>query len=161
MTQCTQSGFEFKAHYSREVVARFDGGTISSDGGSLLLRETDQRLNLLERFSQCFLDGREQDRIEHSALEMVSQRVYGLALGYEDLNDHEQLRKDPLFAILVGREELEKPLAGKSTLNRLELGNGQQDRYKKITFWKQGVDELLVSVFLESQEKAPKEIMVL
>ena len=124
MTQCTQSGFEFKAHYSREVVARFDGGTISSDGGSLLLRETDQRLNLLERFSQCFLDGREQDRIEHSALEMVSQRVYGLALGYEDLNDHEQLRKDPLFAILVGREELEKPLAGKSTLNRLELGTG-------------------------------------
>lgn len=160
MTQCTQSGFEFKAHYSREVVARFDGGTISSDGGSLLLRETDQRLNLLERFSQCFLDGREQDRIEHSALEMVSQRVYGLALGYEDLNDHEQLRKDPLFAILVGREELEKPLAGKSTLNRLELGNGQQDRYKKITFWKQGVDELLVSVFLESQEKAPKEIIL-
>ncbi len=141
-------------------MARFDGGTISSDGGSLLLRETDQRLNLLERFSQCFLDGREQDRIEHSALEMVSQRVYGLALGYEDLNDHEQLRKDPLFAILVGREELEKPLAGKSTLNRLELGNGQQDRYKKITFWKQGVDELLVSVFLESQEKAPKEIIL-
>ena len=124
------------------------------------MRETDQRLNLLERFSQCFLDGREQDRIEHSVLEMVSQRVYGLALGYEDLNDHEQLRKDPLFGLLVGREEPEKPLAGKSTLNRLELGNGQQDRYKKITFWKQGVDELLVSVFLESQEKAPKEIIL-
>ena len=92
MTQCTQSGFDFKAHYSREVVARFDGGAISSDGGSLLLRQTDQRLNLLERFSGCFLDGREQDRVEHSILKMVSQRVYGLALGYEDLNDHEQLR---------------------------------------------------------------------
>ena len=160
MTQCTQSSFEFKAHYSREVVARFDGGAISSDGGSLLLRQTDQRLNLLARFSNCFLDGREQDRVEHSILEMVSQRVYGLALGYEDLNDHEQLRKDPLFGVLAGREELDKPLAGKSTLNRLELGNGQQDRYKKITFWKQAIDELLVSVFVESHEKAPEEIIL-
>jgi DDE family transposase len=160
MTQCTQSSFDFKAHCSRDVVARFDGGTISSDGGSLLLRETDQRLNLLTRFSGCFLDGREQDRVEHSLLEMVSQRVYGLALGYEDLNDHEQLRNDPLFGVLAGREELDKPLAGKSTLNRLELGNGRQDRYKKITFWKQGVDELLVSVFLESQKKAPEQIVL-
>lgn len=81
MTQCTQSSFNFKAHHSREVVARFDGGRISSDGGSLLLRQTDQRLNLLGRFSECFLDGRQQDRVEHSVLEMVSQRVYGIALG--------------------------------------------------------------------------------
>jgi Transposase DDE domain group 1 len=160
MTQCTQSSFEFKAHHRREIVARFDGGAISSDGGSLLLRETDQRLNLLDRFSRCFLDGREQDRIEHSILEMISQRVYGLALGYEDLNDHEQLRKDPLFGVLAGREEFDKPLAGKSTLNRLELGNGQKDRYKKITFWKPGVDELLVSVFIESQAKAPEQIIL-
>jgi hypothetical protein len=159
MTQCTRSGFDFKAHYAREVVARFDGGRISSDGGSLLLRQTDQRLNLLARFAGCFLDGREQERVEHSIVEMVSQRVYGLALGYEDLNDHEQLRKDPLFGVLAGRQDLDKPLAGKSTLNRLELGNGQQDRYKKITFWKQGVDELLVSVFLE-QEKAPEQIVL-
>ncbi len=160
MTHCTQSGFDFKAHYSRGVVARFDGGAISSDAGSLLLRQTDRCLNLLARFSGCFLDGREQDRVEHSILEMVSQRVYGLALGYEDLNDHEQLRNDPLFGVLAGREELDKPLAGKSTLNRLELGNGQQDRYKKIMFWKQGIDELLVSVFLESQEKAPEQIIL-
>jgi hypothetical protein len=141
-------------------VARFDGGAISSDGGALLLRQADQRLNLLPRFSNCFLDGREQDRVEHSILEMVSQRVYGLALGYEDLNDHEQLRKDPLFGVLAGREELDKRLAGKSTLNRLELGNGQQDRYKKITFWKQAIDELLVSVFVESHEQAPEEIIL-
>jgi Transposase DDE domain group 1 len=160
MTQCTQYRFEFKGHYSREVVARFDGGAISSDGGALLLRQADQRLNLLPRFSNCFLDGREQDRVEHSILEMVSQRVYGLALGYEDLNDHEQLRKDPLFGVLAGREELDKRLAGKSTLNRLELGNGQQDRYKKITFWKQAIDELLVSVFVESHEQAPEEIIL-
>jgi Transposase DDE domain group 1 len=160
MTQCTQSSFAFKGHFSREVVARFDGGTISSDGGSLLLRQTDDRLNLLARFSQCFLDSRDQDRIEHSILEMVSQRVYGLALGYEDLNDHEQLRKDPLFGVLAGRAEFDKPLAGKSTLNRLELGTGQQDRYKKITFWKEGVDELLVSVFIESQAKVPEQIIL-
>lgn len=160
MTQCTQSSFEFKGHYSREVVARFDGGSISSDGGSVLLRQTDERLNLLARFSGCFLDGREQDRVEHTVLEMVSQRVYGLALGYEDINDHEQLRKDPLFGVLAGREEVDRPLAGKSTLNRLELGNGQRDRYKKITFWKQAVDELLVSVFIESHEQRPEEIIL-
>lgn len=160
MTHCTQSGFDFKAHFSRAIVARFDGGTITSDGGSLLLRQTDQRLNLLARFAGCFLDGRRQDRVEHSIGEMVSQRVYGLALGYEDLNDHEQLRVDPLFGILAGRQEMDRPLAGKSTLNRMELGNGQEDRYKKITFWKQAVDELLVNVFIESQETAPEQIIL-
>jgi Transposase DDE domain group 1 len=160
MTQWTQSSFEFKAHSGRDVVARFDGGTISSDGGSLRLRQTDQRLNLLARFSHCFLDGREQDRVEHSVLEMVAQRVYGLALGYEDVNDHEQLRQDTLFGVLAGREEFDKPLAGKSTLNRLELGTGREDRYKKITFWKQSVDELLVSVFVESQEETPEQIIL-
>jgi hypothetical protein len=160
MTECNQSSFGFQACGSREIVARFDGGTISSDGGALLLRQTDEQLDLLPRLAECFLDGRDPDRVEHSVGEMVSQRVYGLALGYEDLNDHEQLRTDPLFSVLAGREELERPLAGKSTLNRLELGDGREDRYKKITFWKQGVDELRVSVFIESQEKAPEEIIL-
>jgi len=160
MTECNQSSFGFQACGSREIVARFDGGTISSDGGALLLRQTDQRLNLLSRLAECFLDGRDPERVEHSVQEMVSQRVYGIALGYEDLNDHEQLRTDPLFGVLAGREELERPLAGKSTLNRLELGDGSEDRYKRVTFWKAGVDELLVRVFLESQEKAPEEIIV-
>jgi hypothetical protein len=91
---------------------------------------------------------------------MLSQRIYGLALGYEDLNDHEQLRIDPVFGILAGREELEQPLAGKSTLNRMELGRGAKDRYKKITFWKDGIDELLVSVFIESHQEAPAEIVL-
>ena len=91
--------------------------------------------------------------VEHSILEMLSQRVYGLALGYEDLNDHEQLRKDPVFGMLAGREELDEPLAGKSTLNRMELGAGTKDRYKKITFWKEAIDELLVKVFIESHEQ--------
>ena len=160
MTECNQSSFGFEASGRREIIARFDGGTISSDGGALLLRQTDKRLNLLPRLAACFLDGRNQDQVEHSILEMLSQRIYGLALGYEDLNDHEQLRKDPVFGVLAGREELEVPLAGKSTLNRMELGAGIKDRYKKITFWKDGVDELMVKVFIESYDSAPTEIIL-
>ena len=160
MTECNQSSFGFEGCGRREVVARFDGGTISSDGGAFLLRQTDRRMNLLPRLAECFLDGRNQNRVEHTVQEMLAQRVYGLALGYEDINDHERLRHDPVFGILAGRGELEEPLAGKSTLNRMELGTGASDRYKKITFWKEGVDELLVSVFLESMPTAPAEIVL-
>lgn len=160
MTECSQSSFGFEALGSREIVARFDGGTISSDGGAFLLRQTDQRLNLLPRLAECFLDGRNPTMVDHSIREMLAQRIYGLALGYEDINDHEQLRHDPVFGILAGREELEQPLAGKSTLNRMELGAGETDRYKKITFWKEAIDELLVKVFVESYEKAPAEIVL-
>jgi hypothetical protein len=140
-------------------VARFDGGTISTDGGAFLLRQTDKRLNLLPRLAECFLDGRNQNLVEHSMAEMLSQRIYGLALGYEDINDHEQLRRDPVFGILAGRDELE-PLAGKSTLNRMELGAGTPDRYKKITFWKEAVDELLVKVFIEAHQSVPAQIVL-
>src|ERR1700683_1328562 len=160
MTECNQSSFGFEGSGRREIVARFDGGTISSDGGALLLRQTDKRLNLMARLAQCFLDGRNQALVEHSIGESLSQRSYGLALGYEDLNDHEQLRTDPVFGMLAGKEELAEPLAGKSTLNRMELGTGVNDRYKKITFWKEAVDELLVKVFIESHEKAPAEIVL-
>ena len=160
MTECNQSIFGLEACGRREIVARFDGGTISSDGGAFLLRQTGQRLNLLPRLAECFLDGRNQNLVEHSVREMLAQRIYGLALGYEDLNDHEQLRKDPVFSILAGREELDEPLAGKSTLNRMELGAGTKDRYKKITFWKEAMDELLVKVFIESHESAPAEIVL-
>lgn len=160
MTECNQSSFGFEAFGSREIVARFDGGTISSDGGALLLRETDKRLNLLPRLAECFLDGRKQAQVEHSIQEMLAQRIYGLALGYEDLNDHEQLRKDPLFGVLAGRADAQTTLAGKSTLNRLELGAGTKDRYKKITFWKEALDELLVKIFLEAHEHAPVQIIL-
>jgi len=160
MTECNQSSFGFEACGRREIVARFDGGTISSDGGALLLRETDQRLNLLARLSECFLDGRNAEQVRHSIREMLAQRIYGLALGYEDVNDHEQLRSDPVFAVLAGRSELDQPLAGKSTLNRMELGAGTKDRYKKITFWKEGVDELLVKLFLEAHATPPAEIVL-
>jgi hypothetical protein len=159
MTECTQSSFEFARHFSRDVVARFDGGTLTTDGGGLLLRETDRRMNLLPRFAQCFLDGRNPMFVEHSVEQLVSQRVYGLALGYEDLNDHEQLRHDPLLRLLAGKPDVEdSPLGGKSTLNRLELSDGTPSRYKKITFWKDSIDELLVQVFLESHGTAPEEI---
>jgi hypothetical protein len=160
MTECSQCSFGFEALGSREIVARFDGGAISSDGGAFLLRQTDRRLNLLPRLAECFLDGRNQSMVDHSILEMLAQRVYGLALGYEDLNDHEQLRRDPVFGVLAGREELEEPLAGKSTLNRMELGAGVKDRYKKITFWKEAIDELLVKVLLESHAKPPEQIVL-
>jgi Transposase DDE domain group 1 len=160
MTECNQSSFGFAGIGKREIVARFDGGTISSDGGAFLLRQTDRHLNLLSRLAECFLDGRNPRLVQHSIEEMLSQRIYGLALGYEDINDHEQLRKDPVFGILAGREELDEPLAGKSTLNRMELGTGVNSRYKKITFWKDGVDELLVKVFLESHQEIPAEIVL-
>jgi len=126
-----------------------------------LLRETDRRLNLLPRLAECFLDGRSPLLVEHTVEQLVSQRVYGLALGYEDLNDHEQLRQDPLLRVLAGKADVEdSPLAGKSTLNRLELSDGTPNRYKKITFWKDGIDELLVKVFVESYTAAPEEIIL-
>ncbi len=160
MTECNQSVFGFEGWGRREVVARFDGGTISSDGGALLLRQTENRLNLLGRLAECFLDGRNQKLVEHPVAEMLAQRIYGLALGYEDLNDHEQLRTDPLFSVLAGRSEPDQPLAGKSTLNRMELGTGISGRYKKITYWKEAVDELLVKVFIEAHQNAPAQIVL-
>jgi hypothetical protein len=160
MTECIQSGFGFEALGRRKIEARFDGGTISTDGGAFLLRQTDQRLNLLARLAECYLDGRSPLLVQHSIAEMVAQRVYGLALGYEDLNDHEQLRSDPVFGMLAGREDLEKPLAGKSTLNRMELGAGVKDRYKKIMFRKEAIDELMVALFIESYAEAPGEIVL-
>ena len=160
MTECTQSRLPFANHGSREVVAEFSGGTMTSDSGALLLRETDQRMKLLARFSQCFLDGRNPALVQHPVEQMLAQRIYSLALGYEDLNDHEQLRQDPLLKLLAGKPDLNEPLAGKSTLNRMELGDGLPNRYKKITFWRDAIDDLLVEVFLEAQLAAPEQIVL-
>jgi hypothetical protein len=142
------------------VVAEFSGGTMTSDSGALLLRETDRRMKLLARFSQCFLDGRNPALVQHPVEQMLAQRIYGLALGYEDLNDHEQLRQDPLLKLLAGKPDLNEPLAGKSTLNRMELGDGLPNRYKKITFWRDAIDDLLVEVFLEAHTAAPEQIVL-
>jgi Transposase DDE domain group 1 len=162
MTECNEERFEFDSFSgARQIVAEFSGGAITSDGGGLLLQETDAKLNLLSRFSQCFLDSRNPLLIEHSVEQMIRQRVYGLALGYEDLNDHEQLRQDPLLCAIAGKAQPgAEPLAGKSTLNRLELGSGVPTRYKKITFWRDGVDQLLVDVLLEAHTAPPQQIVL-
>jgi len=155
----------------RTVVASFDGGTLSSDGGVLLLAEVDRRLGLLEQFAACFKDHRNPDLVEHSLEELVRQRVFGLALGYEDLNDHDELRTDPLLASVVGKadptgsdrrqeQDRGKPLAGKSTLNRLEWGAVKQDRYRKISLDTEAVDCFFVDVFLAAYQQAPAEIVL-
>src|SRR5665213_3042760 len=107
MTECTQERFGFTAHFSRRVEAGFTGGQVSSDVGGLLLREVDRRIKMMDRVAGCFTDGRSAKRIEHTLEEMLSQRIFGLALGYEDLNDHEQMRSDPLLGVLAGRRELD------------------------------------------------------
>ena len=171
-TECKPTQLEFHALGRREVVGRFDGGRISSDAGGLVLREVDQRIGLLDRLAGCFTDYRNPNAIEHSVQALVAQRVYGLALGYEDLNDHDVLRKDSVLALLVGKQDLTgeervrkqdrgHPLAGSSTLNRLELStpaNAPEDRYKKIAADPGALDRLLIDIFLESRRKPPRQI---
>ena len=131
-TQCTSPDLAFEPLGGRAVVARFDGGTVTSDAGGLLLREVEAQFGFLAQFARCFTDHRDPDKTEHSLVELLKQRVFGLCLGYEDLNDHDTLRHDPLLAVLVGKRDPRgqdrarardrgKALAGKSTLNRLEL----------------------------------------
>jgi len=163
MTQCNQSQFEFEAHFSRRVVAEFTGARLTTEGGALLLREADRKIGLLGRVVSCFRDARDPQRIEHELSEMLAQRIYGLALGYEDLNDHEELRNDPLLGMLAGRRDLDAPLAGKSTLNRLELTPSEgfsASRYHKIGYSAEALDELLVDIFLEAHRQAPAEIVL-
>jgi len=163
MTECSETLFPFEAHFSRRVVAQFTGDCLTTEGGSLLLRQADRKINLLRRVATCFTDYRQPERIEHRLEEMLAQRIYGLALGYEDLNDHEQLRQDPLLGVLAGKKDLREPLAGKSTLNRLELtpaGSPATERYNKISYSGEALDELLVNLFLEAHPQAPREIVL-
>jgi hypothetical protein len=171
-TECTQNSFAFHWENQREVVARFDGGVITSDGGSVLLGEVEKRSGIARQFAACFTDHRDPDLIEHPVEDLVAQRVYALALGYEDLNDHDELRRDPLLATLVGKadptgqtrsraRDAGKALAGKSTLNRLELTTQQADsRYKKIVLHEDRVDHLLVDLFLQARAQAPAQIIL-
>jgi hypothetical protein len=159
MTECIQERFSFASHFSRRVEAGFTAGQVSSDGGALLLREADGKIGLLRRLAGCFSDGRNPELIEHTVAEMLSQRIYGLALGYEDLNDHEQLRSDPLLALLSGKREPAEPLAGKSTLNRLEL-TGRSARYHKIGYSAEAIDRLLVDLYIESHATPPSQIVL-
>ena len=163
MTECSQTQFPFEAHFSRQVVGEFRGAQLTTEGGALLLRQADRKIGLLRRVAGCFTDARQPERIEHELPEMLAQRIYGLALGYEDLNDHEQLRHDPLLAVLAGKRAIEEPLAGKSTLNRLELtpsGSPLTERYHKIGYSPAAIDQLLVNIFLEAHARAPKQIVL-
>ena len=173
-TECTQGTFRFHSQSGRELVARFDGGTITSDGGGVLLGAVERRTGILRQFAGCFTDHRDPDAIEHPVYDLVAQRVYGLALGYEDLNDHDELRADPLLAAVVGKtdptgaqrmreRDVGKALAGKSTLNRLELTTqdaGPASRYKKVVLNQTAVDRVLVEVFLQAQPQPPEQVIL-
>ena len=165
-TECTPTLFEFEAVEGRAVVAGFDGGDITSNAGALLLGQVDRGLGLMRRFAACFTDRRNPYFVEHQVETLVGQRVFGLALGYEDLNDHDELRKDPTFAVLAGklapvlRTNCEA-LAGKSTLNRLEhTPRRHAAKYHKIDCDGARVDALFVDLFLEAHERAPQEIVL-
>jgi hypothetical protein len=163
-TECNQFVFGFHPLKHREIRAQFDGGAITTDGGGLLLREVEKRIGIVRQFAACFRDYRNPDLIEHTVEELVAQRVYGLALGYEDLNDHEELRKDPLLAVLVEKSDpVGEVLTGKSTLNRLELTPATASakaRYKKIVADHAAVDRLFVDVFLAAHPQSPQQIIV-
>jgi hypothetical protein len=173
-TECIPSLLDFQDLASRKVVAAFDGGPVTSDAGGLLLREVENQFHFLEAFARCFTDYRDPDLVEHTLLELVKQRVFGLCLGYEDLNDHDRLRCDPLLAVLVGKDDplgkdrldpadRGKPLAGKSTLNRLELspvGADADSRYKKIVAHMDRLENFLVEAFLQQHAAPPARIIL-
>ncbi len=173
-TQCKSEALLFQTQSRRELVAHFDGGNICSDAGGLLLQQTERITGIIKRFAACFTDHRNVDLIEHTVEELLAQRIYALALGYEDLNDHDELRNDPLLAVLVGKHDPTgkdrlrsrdkgKALAGKSTLNRLELtpvGANKNSRYKKITVDRHAVEAFFTEIFLDSHSRAPSEIIL-
>jgi Transposase DDE domain group 1 len=164
-TQCNPIQMEFAEVERRRVVAAFDGGTVSSDGGVLLLARTDEAIGLIDRLAGCFRDRRAPALVEHAVRTLVGQRVFGIAAGYEDLNDHDELRKDPLWGALMGKLTAKRrdcqALAGKSTLNRLEWAKANgTTRYQRIEVDAPAIEALFVTLFLESYAKAPEEIVL-
>ncbi len=174
MTQCSTDAIEFKALGKRSVIADFNGGAITSDAGALLLDKTERAIGLLARAADCFVDYRDADLVEHTVEHLIRQRVFALALGYEDLNDHDELSRDPLLAAVVGkceptgqarrsRRDRDRPLAGKSTLNRLELTAENADaasRYKKTVLDFEAMRSLFVDVLLEAYPTPPEQIIL-
>src|SRR4249919_587452 len=163
-TECSPDFFGFEPVEGRAVVAAFDAGAVTSDAGALLLGATDRAIRMMDRLASCFHDVRCPELIEHQVVTLVGQRVFGIALGYEDLNDHDELRHDPMLAVLsgklaAGREDC-APVAGKSTLNRLELSRLEPTRYHKISHNPVAIKRLFVELFLEAHERAPNEIIL-
>lgn len=163
-TECSAESFDFGTVEGRAVEASFDGGLVTSDAGALLLGAADRAIGLMGRFASCFHDERRPDLIEHGVSTLVGQRVFGIALGYEDINDHDGLRHDPMMAVLAGklaaRREDCAPVAGKSTLNRLELSKLAPTRYHKISHNPVAIRALLVDLFVEAHARAPKQIIL-
>ena len=163
-TECSATLFDFAPVEGRRVVAAFDGGTITSDAGALLLGQTDRAIGLVDRFAACFSDARVAELVEHRVETLVMQRVFGIALGYEDLNDHDELRGDPVLAMLAGKLEARRadcaPLAGKSTLNRLELSRPEPTRYHKVSHDPAAIEMVFVDLFLEAHQRAPEQIIL-
>ncbi len=163
-TECSAEPSVFGRVEGRPVVTEFDGGALTSDAGGLLLGAADRRLDLVRRFAGCFRDARNPRFVEHAVATLVGQRVFGIALGYEDLNDHDELRHDPLMAVLAGKLEAWRgdyaPVAGKSTLNRLELSREIVTRYHKISHDPATIEALFVELFLEAHARPPKEIVL-
>ena len=173
-THCKREALLFPALNSRSVIAQFDGGQITSDAGGLLLQQVEQATGILRQFAACFTDHRAPERIEHSVDQLLAQRIYALALGYEDLNDHDELRHDPLLAVLAGkadptgqerrqRRDRGKALAGKSTLNRLELtpvGATAESRYKKIRAQAYQIEDFFTEIFVQSQSAPPERLIL-
>ena len=161
-TECIADIFGFEAVEGRAVVAAFDGGTITSDGGGLLLGATDRAIRMVDRLASCFVDRRSQAHVEHSVATLVGQRIFAMALGYEDLNDHEKLRHDPVMAVLAGKLEARRAdcaaVAGKSTLNRLELSKPEPSRYHEISYDAEAVDRLFVDLSLDAHQTATSQI---
>jgi Transposase DDE domain group 1 len=163
-TECSADRFGFAPVAGRAVVAGFDGGKMTSDAGALLLGATDRTVRLVDRFAECFADSRAPELIEHTVRTLVGQRVFALALGYEDVVDHDALRHDPALAVLAGKLSARRkdcaPLAGKSTLNRLELGGPELTRYHRIAWDEAKIEALFVDLFSEAHQHQPKEIIL-
>jgi hypothetical protein len=163
-TECSAERSMFGRVEGRSVVAEFDGGTLTSDAGGLLLGAADQRLGLVRRIARCFRDARDPRLVEHSVATLIGQRVFGIALGYEDLNDHDELRHDPLMAVLAGKLKAWRddcaPVAGKSTLNRLELSRETPTKYRKIAHEPAAIEALFVDLLLEAHDRPPQQIIL-
>jgi hypothetical protein len=171
MTECNETSLQFQPHGRREIVAEFNGEMITSDAGVLLLREASQRLGLIKRFAECFDDFRNPEQTDHPLEQLLAQRIFGIALGYEDLNDHDTLRHDPLLALACGCEDPaavgttdgRRTLAGRNTLNRLELtpsGATETSRYKKIVHHSSKIETFFVDMFLQLHTEPPEEIVL-
>ena len=166
-TDCIPEQFKFKQVKSCPVVVNFNGETVTSDAGLTLITELDRKRKITSRLAQCFKDYRDVNRINHSVENLIAQRIYGLIMGYEDLNDHEELRHDPMFVLLLGKiiGSVKEPavLAGKSTLNRLEhcpenVTSRADSRYHRIEHDAEAIEKLLVEIFLESSSKPLRQI---